>query len=370
MSKSFHSGRAFIVGIGDYENLSDLGLAPVYDADDVEKLLVSPKHCGYPAANVRVLRNRDASRSAIIAGLQDLAAQAQPTDTVVFYFSGHGAQRTAGLDVGTYLCPPEFDGKRPRDTGIEAEELSDLLQQIAAERLLVLIDACRSGAVARIKAEGDEELLKWEFGGARLDKLAAGKGRVIISASEAHQDSMILGRYRNSLFTHFVLKGLQGGVDDRSDGLIRVLDLFHYVAVQVTNARGDQNPVLTTRTQDNFPVALRKGGLLKSAEDPSVDAGTGAQESGKTGAGQKEVEDLMVTLYPQGPTDREIWSRSGGDLAGLRGGSTGRAAWHAALRTLSLGGGGAITIDSLLNAAAAEYGNNPQLRRLLEDQRS
>ena len=363
MSKSFHSGRAFIVGIGDYDTLSGLGLAPVYDADDVEKLLVSPKHCGYPAANVRVLHNREASRSAIISGLQDLAVQAQPTDTVVVYFSGHGAQRTSGPDVGTYLCPPEFDSKLPRETGIEAEEFSDLLQQVKAERLLVLIDACRSGGVARIKAEDREDLLKWEFGGARLDKLAAGKGRVIISASEAHQDSMIFGRYRNSVFTHFVLKGLQGGVDDRSDGLIHVLDLFGYVAQEVQKEVGDQNPVLTTRTQDNFPVALRKGGLLKSEEDAGANVTT--QTSGKTVADPKEVEDLMAALYPQGPTDREIWSRAGGDLASLRAASTGRAAWHAALRTLSLGGGGAITIDSLLKEAATEYGNNRHLRQLL-----
>lgn len=363
MSKSFHSGRAFIVGIGDYETLSDLGLAPVYDADDIEKLLVSPKHCGYPAANVRVLRNLEASRSAIISGLRELAAQAKPSDTVVVYFSGHGAQRTSGPDVGTYLCPPEFESKRPRETGIEAEELSDLLLQIKAERLLVLIDACRSGGVARIKAEDGEDLLKWEFGGARLDKLAAGKGRVIISASEAHQDSMILGRYRNSLFTHFVLKGLQGGVDDRSDGLIHVLDLFDYVAQKVKKEVGDQNPVLTTRTQDNFPVALRKGGLLKSEEDAGADLTT--QTSGKTVTDPKEAEDLMAVLYPLGPTDREIWSRAGGDLASLRAASTGRAAWHAALRTLSLGGGGAITMDSLLKEAATEYGNNPQLRRLI-----
>lgn len=363
MSKSFHTGRAFIVGIGDYETLSDLGLAPIYDADDVENLLVNPKHCGYPAANVRVLRNREASRSAIISGLQELAVQAQPSDTVVVYFSGHGAQRTSGPDVGTYLCPFEFESTRPRETGIEAEELSDLLQQIKAERLLVLIDACRSGGVARIKADGGEDLLKWEFGGARLDKLAAGQGRVIISASEAHQNSMILGRYRNSVFTHFVLKGLQGGVDDRSDGLIHVLDLFDYVAQEVKKEVGDQNPVLTTRTQDNFPVALRKGGLLKSEEAAGTDVAT--QTAGKTAADPKEVEDLMVALYPQGPTDREIWSRAGGDLASLRAASTGRAAWHASLRTLSFGGGGAITVDSLLKEAATEYGNNPNLRRLL-----
>lgn len=324
----------------------------------------------YPAANVRVLRNREATRSAIIAGLQELAAQSQPSDTVVFYFSGHGAQRTSGPDLGTYLCPPEFDGKRPRETGVEAEELSDLLQRIEAERLLVLIDACRSGAVARIKAEEDVDLLKWEFGGQRLDKLAAGSGRVIISASDAHQNSMILGRYRNSLFTHFVLEGLRGGVADRSDGLIRVLDLFHYVAGKVRSAREDQTPVLTTRIQDNFPVALRKSGFFKSEEDFSVDVETRAQVPRRTGAGQREIEDLMVVLYPQGPTDGEIWSRSGGDLANLCVGGSGRATWHAALRMLALGGGGAITMDSLLIEAAAEYGNNSQLRSLLDNLRS
>lgn len=360
MRKIFHSGRALIVGIGSYVSLPDLDSAPVNDADDIEKLLISEKHCGYPAANVQVLRNAQASRDAIIAGLMHLAATAQPTDTVVVYFSGHGAQRPDGPDVGTYLCPSEFESMRPRETGIEAEELSDLLKQIPAERLLVLIDACHSGGAARIKAEDGVDTLKWEFGGPRLDKLTAGKGRVIISASESNQNSLILW-HRNSLFTHFLLRGLQGGVDDQSDGLIHVLDLFHYVATEVTKLRGYQNPVLTTRTQDNFPIALRKGGLLKSEESCSSDGRTE-----KNAPSERELEDLMVTLFPRGPTDREIWSRAGGELSSLSLGSTGRAAWHAALRTLSLGGGGAITVDSLLREAATEFGNNPQLRSLIE----
>lgn len=361
MKKTFPSGRGFIIGIGAYDSLPDLGLAPVYDADDIEKLLTSEKHCGYLTANVQVLRNAQASRDAIIAGLRHLAATAQPTDTVVVYFSGHGAQRLSGPDVGTYICPQQFDGQRPRETGIEADELSDLLQKIPAERLLVLIDACHSGGAARVKAVDGADTLKWEFGGTRLDKLAAGKGRVVISASETHQHSVILGQHRNSLFTHFVLRGLQGGVDDRSDGLIHVLDLFHYVAAEVTKLRDKQNPILTTRTQDNFPIALRKGGLLKSEE-----ISNSHMRTDKNAPSDRELEDLMVTLYPRGPTDDEIWSRAGGELSSLSLGSTGRAAWHSALRTLSLGGGGAITVDSLLKTAATEFGNNPQLRRLLE----
>jgi metacaspase-1 len=359
MSKTFQSGRALIIGVGEYDSLAALGSEPVYDADDVANLLVSAKHCGYPAENVQVLRNADVSRTVIIDGLKKLAADTRPGDTVVVYFSGHGAQRLSGPDIGTYLCPPEFESSQPRETGIEAEELSELLKQIPAERLLVLVDACHSGAAARIKGFA-EDVTKWAFGGPKLEALAQGKGRVIISASAADEYSNILGIHRNSLFTHFLLKGLQGDVADRSDGLIRVLDLFHYLAEQVPTVRSAQNPVLTTHTQDNFPVALRKGGRLKSEE------GAAAVASAGSFASPRELEDLLAALYPLGPLDREIWSRAGGDVANLRIGNTGRAAWHAALRLLAQGGGGAnITILSLLTEASSEFGANPDLKRFL-----
>lgn len=359
MNKSFHSGRALIIGIGEYDSLNSLGVEPINDADGVANILISSKYCGYLPENVQVLRNGDASKISIVKGLKKLATETQTGDTVIVYFSGHGAQRMTGQDIGTYLCPPEFEGSRPRQTGVEAEEFSELLKKIPAERLLVLIDACHSGAAARIKGPA-EEITKWAFGGPKLDSLAQGKGRVIISASAAHESSLILGVHRNSLFTHFLLKGLQGEVDNRSDGFIRVLDLFHYLAEQVSTTRKSQNPVLTTHTQDNFPVALHKGGCFKSEVEVSV-----VVASTVSTAPLRDVEDVMVDLYPLGPLDREIWSRSGGDVANLRIGSTGRAGWHAALRLLTQGGGGAnITISSLLTEALSEFGANPNLKRL------
>lgn len=359
MRKTFQSGRALVIGIGEYDSLSSLGSAPVYDAEDVVSLLTNANHGGYLAENVHLLRNADASRPAIVDALKKLAGDAQAGDTVVVYFSGHGAQRLSGSNEGTYLCPPEFDTYRPQETGIEAEELSELLNQISAERLLVVIDACHSGAAARVKGPA-EDLTKWGFAGPRLDALAQGKGRVIISSSASDETSYILGIHRNSLFTHFLVKGLQGDVGDRSDGLIRVLDLFHYLAENVPTTRNSQNPVLTTRTQDNFPIALRKGGWLKSAEEHV------AQPPAASAASPRELEELMVKLYPQGPLDGEIWSRAGGDVASLRAGSTARAAWHSALRLLALGGGGAnISIHSLLKEASSEFGANQDLKRFL-----
>lgn len=359
MNKTFHNGRALVIGVGKYEWLNSLGSSPVSDADDVAKILTSPAHCGYPLSNVQVLRDGEVSRAAILDGLKRLAANSQAGDTVIVYFSGHGAQFTTGADSGTYLCAPEFDIYKPLETGIEAEELSELLSQIPVDRLLVLVDACHSGAAASLKG-GAENLAKWAFGGPKLQALAQGKGRVIISASGSEESAVILPGHRNSLFTEVLLKGLQGGVDDRSDGLIRVLDVFHYLSEAVPAAYPKQNPILTTRTQDNFPVSLRKGGLLKTAENHVAETPSVILEN------PRELEDLLASLYPQGPLDQDIWSRAGGDVAALKLGNSGRAAWHSALRLLKHGGGGGgITLRTLVTEALAEFGSNQDLKRLL-----
>ncbi|WP_225741101.1 effector-associated domain EAD1-containing protein [Pseudomonas aeruginosa] len=74
------------------------------------------------------------------------------------------------------------------------------------------------------------------------------------------------------------------------------------------------------------------------------------------------LEKLLIELYPFGPRDQEVWSRSGGDLSRLQFHPTGQAAWHAALRTLKQGGGGRnIDFDSLLNTVKEDFPNHPML---------
>lgn len=77
------------------------------------------------------------------------------------------------------------------------------------------------------------------------------------------------------------------------------------------------------------------------------------------------LEEVLVELYPFGPRDQEVWSRTGGDLSRLQFHPTGQAAWHAALRTLKQGGGGwSINFGSLLRTAKGDFSNHPQLAML------
>ena len=66
---------------------------PPFDVDNVRKLLVGEKF-GFPDQHIHTLLDKDATRSAILAAMQqDLVADPKPGDTVVLYISSHGSMR-------------------------------------------------------------------------------------------------------------------------------------------------------------------------------------------------------------------------------------------------------------------------------------
>lgn len=80
--------------------------------------------------------------------------------------------------------------------------------------------------------------------------------------------------------------------------------------------------------------------------------------------GQNLVE-IMCKLYPGGLRDNQIWIAAGGNLSLVNLGQSGKGQWVEAIRILKLGGGGSITIDSLIEAVAEEYGDNKDVKDLL-----
>ena len=77
------------------------------------------------------------------------------------------------------------------------------------------------------------------------------------------------------------------------------------------------------------------------------------------------LHDLVADLYPQGPAERSIWERAGGDPSRIQVTGIGRSLWWAALRDLNLGGGGEnITLPRLIETMLADYPGNPALANL------
>ena len=74
----------------------------------------------------------------------------------------------------------------------------------------------------------------------------------------------------------------------------------------------------------------------------------------------RELQALLVRLYPAGPFDERVWQRAGGDASRLPSGTSPRTAWYDAVSLLQRGGGGP-TLYSLLREARLDYPRDVEL---------
>jgi caspase domain-containing protein/TIR domain-containing protein len=263
---------ALVVGIADYRHVTRLPAAVRHDALAVRDLLADPWHCGYPPGHVALLLDEQATRDGLLTALSSLAARTSAGSSLFIYISGHGAQLTSGPQAGEYLLPVDTvlrSGQTLASTAISGREFTALLAAIPASKVLVVFDCCHAGGLAQPKGAA-APLVKAGLPGQYYERLAAGRGRAILSSSRDSESSYVLPGAVHSLFTQHLLAGLGGGVPS-ADGLIRIFDLFEYVQPRVTCEQPGQHPVFQAGLEENFPVALHSDG--KKDSHPSAESG-------------------------------------------------------------------------------------------------
>ena len=133
---------ALIIGINEYEspNIPKL-LGAVPDADAMRGYL--QKHLGVPSSQIRNLRDSEATRAAIIEGIEafSLNNEIKRGDPILIYYAGHGSSTDTpkGWEVGStgkieLLIP--YDHSSPLEDsnpkhGIPDRTLGVLLSQLA-----------------------------------------------------------------------------------------------------------------------------------------------------------------------------------------------------------------------------------------------
>lgn len=148
-SVAYAEDRALIIGINKYQYIGELP-GCVKDATNIQQTFANLNI--YQYSQTRILTDEQATRQAILDGLEWLSAGGQPGDKVLFYFSGHGAQQVDkngdepdGLDET--LCP--VDTSLTRGNMITDDEIDSYLQRLKDRKVLVIIDACHSGTITK-----------------------------------------------------------------------------------------------------------------------------------------------------------------------------------------------------------------------------
>ena len=245
---------ALVVGINEYQNVRKLKYA-VNDAQAFYNLLV--KQNRVPEENVILLTNLQASlRNLRRAMGTQLKKKAGKEDMVIIFFAGHGATEKDvtspdGDGLEKYLLPVDAELEDIYTSALPMREISHIFRRIKSERIIFIADSCYSGASGgrTINVSGIRSSLSDNF----LDRIASGKGTVIITASGANEVSMENDEFKHGIFTYFLLEGLKGKADIDRDGLITVDELYRYVSDNVARASGqEQHPVKKGMVEGRF----------------------------------------------------------------------------------------------------------------------
>ena len=257
---SMDNSYALVVGIADYHHINTL--PQVKDAQHIADLLSDPNSCGSPTDNVKLFLDGQATQAALRQGLADLAGRSHADSIVLIFFSGHGGRIESGPHAGQYLLPVDTVYPSVEDlarTAISGAEFTAALNAIPARKVVVIFDCCHSGGIGQPRDLAAPEFKAGLSEGYYDEALKAGRGRVILASSRSTEYSYVLPGAEYGLFTEHLLGGLRGGVAS-DDGLIHIFDLFEYLQPRVTQAHPRQHPIFKAELEENFPVALYRGG--------------------------------------------------------------------------------------------------------------
>ena len=267
-----NNSHALVVGIADYHHINKL--PQVKDAQHIADLLSDPNSCGFPSDNVKLLLEGQATQTALRQGFGDLAGRSNVDSTVLISFSGHGGRIESGPQAGQYLLPVDTVYPSVEDlarTAISGAEFTGALHAIQARRLTVVLDCCHAGGIGEPRDLVPTARLESGLSDHYLDVLKVGTGRVIIAATRSTDPAWVRPGSRYGVFTGHLLDGLRGAA--RGDGgVIRILDLYTYVQQKVVADQPNQRPVLKVELEDNYPIALYRGGQVPAptpAEEPT-----------------------------------------------------------------------------------------------------
>ena len=299
------SRDALVVGLNHYQCLPGLQ-APAHDAEAIAQRLAQEGEFrvqrgpeiivdGQPCVGQTGLTLRELE-AALVKLFKPNGANVP--ETALFYFSGHGIQKNAGIDEG-FLATSDTDPERGM-YGLSLFWLRRLLQQSPVRKRVIWLDCCHSGAFL--------DFLEADPGS------KPGTSRFFMAASREYEQAYesLEGNY--SVFTAALLEGLDPERVD--EGAITNYALTDWVS---TRLKGElQQPlfensgseIVLTRTSLEDPMlAAAPSDQMATLDEAAVEAGMafddGPDEDGLE-AEAVEIEEASLEEAPAQTAEVEV----------------------------------------------------------------
>ena len=181
-------------------------------------------------------------------------------DVLVVYFSGHGVALQEEDGWEWYLLPftrawdvaGNVTASMVRQHGVSSRDLMRLLTSTQASRVFVILDSCRSGAVADALGKG---MFDEAVGQKALRRIARVGGIHVLAASRGDEDAIELVSEPHGALTYLLLEGIGGAADNNSDGAVSVREIVDYATREMPLL----SRRLVTETITQLPVGYSRG---------------------------------------------------------------------------------------------------------------
>lgn len=274
--------RLVAVGIDDYARPDWELLYAKNDAKTLVSALRGRSEGLFDDVQTVALLDSSADKSTIEDHI--LEAATSPLDVLVVYFSGHGYAFREKERWEWYLLPFTNEWRRKatsqadhdariRNHGLPSKRLMQLLGRSPAQRVFLVLDSCRSGAVVNVfkaLSSSDDGILDDAVAQKSLRRLARVGGIHVLAASRAQEDATELQVVPHGALTYLVIESLSGkadGVSDQEfDGKVSVREIVDYAASEMPTLAHKlsqepitQNPVGYSRGEDFALVRMSIG---------------------------------------------------------------------------------------------------------------
>ncbi len=180
----------------------------------------------------------DKSSSEIKQAIATIFEEAKFGDTILLYYSGHGETD----DFGRYYLITRDSRKKILDaTAVDARFIHERMKGSRSKSLIVVLDSCYSASFIEGALSESTRMTLNQF---------SGRGRVILTSSGPTQLSFEEKDEHNSIFTSFLLKGLEtGAADVDQDGYVSAEEWFDYVEQETRAIHPGQDPLASFNLQ-------------------------------------------------------------------------------------------------------------------------
>jgi caspase domain-containing protein/Sel1 repeat-containing protein len=220
LTRSVGTYHALVIGNNNYRQVSRLRTA-VNDAQEIAKVL--QEQYGF-----RVTLLTDATRHDLLRALDELRGNLTKEDNLLIYYAGHGKMDE---EERGYWLPVDAEANG-RAGWIANENITGILDAMAARQILLVADSCYSGTLAR-SAMGQPEPVRTQDEMLRLlQELTQKRSRIAMTSGRLEPVLDSAGG-RHSVFAEAFLKALRD-----NDGVLLGQDFFRRVQLQVADVAG------------------------------------------------------------------------------------------------------------------------------------